>query len=147
MPILEIRFQVAGKPVPEGSTRAFPVKGKARAVVVHSNHKELMPWRDRIAYFCREAMLGVEWPKDQAYQIYVEFCFLRPKSHLTKKGNPSSNYRKFHTSRPDLDKLLRAIGDALKGIVFNDDSQVTFWMADKIYDTWEGVKVRIETMR
>ena len=56
----------------------------------------------------------------------MEFRFHRPKS-LSKKV-------KHHTKKPDLDKLQRAIGDALtaSGLI-TDDSCIVEWRARKVY--------------
>lgn len=56
---------------------------------------------------------------------------------------PTSSIRKYqmgwlmHTKKPDVDKLMRALLDALTGIVWKDDSQVCFSMVNKVY-AWNG---------
>lgn len=69
-------------------------------------------------------------------ELHVTFYFPRPKSHyrtgrlagVLKDAAPD-----FHTAKPDADKLLRAIGDALTGLVCRDDSQFATVRADKLY--------------
>jgi len=46
----------------------------------------------------------------------VEFRFRRPRTLPRRRTLP--------TTRPDLDKLGRAVKDAMKGIVYADDGQV-----------------------
>jgi Holliday junction resolvase RusA-like endonuclease len=68
-------------------------------------------------------------------KLAVTFSFPRPKSHYRSDGvtlKPSAPYYK--TSAPDLDKLQRAIGDALTGTVFRDDALVAVWEVRKVYD-------------
>jgi Holliday junction resolvase RusA-like endonuclease len=36
-------------------------------------------------------------------------------------------------SRPDLDKLIRAVGDALTGVLWTDDAQIVTWSTGKGY--------------
>ena len=56
---------------------------------------------------------------------------------------PVSQVRKFqwgwlpHIKRPDFDKLTRALCDPLKGIVWEDDSQVCFSTVNKVY-AWDN---------
>ncbi len=38
-----------------------------------------------------------------------------------------------HTKKPDLDKLARALKDALKGVLYHDDAQVVVLLARKVY--------------
>ena len=59
----------------------------------------------------------VRFEKPQAIGVECRFYFQRPKS--TKKSIMDK------VTKPDIDKLARAILDALTGIVFEDDSQVT----------------------
>lgn len=67
---------------------------------------------------------------------------------------PKSSIRKWqfgwwpHTKKPDIDKLLRALLDAMTGIVWADDSQVAFVVVNKVY-AWNdrpGVHVVIDFM-
>ena len=72
-------------------------------------------------------------------QIHCDFYFARPKS-LNK-----SILQK--TTRPDVDKLIRAVLDALTGIVYADDSQVTAVSAAKLFDPKPRVEIRIQSVR
>ena len=58
-------------------------------------------------------------------RVHVSFYLPKPKS-APKRTIP-------HVKKPDIDKLMRAILDALKGVVWTDDSQVTSISATKDY--------------
>mgnify|MGYP000482845664 FL=1 len=63
-------------------------------------------------------------------------------------ARPKTNKRLYPTTKPDLDKLTRAIGDCLtKAMIIQDDSYVIEWNARKSYaDTMPtGVLLTIET--
>lgn len=64
----------------------------------------------------------------------------RPKDHFSTAGVIKQWAPRFPTKKPDLDKTLRAIKDALTGIVYVDDSQVVVVTIAKewrnIEDTW-----------
>lgn len=122
-----IRFKVYGVPVPQGSMRAFNVNGRARISQGGSaeSRRKLGDWRQAIGEEARRAL-----PEDATLlegPVYVTVSFLLPK--------PKSAPKKLRhcTKKPDLDKLLRALLDALSGVIFTDDSQVVSLTAAKSY--------------
>jgi len=48
--------------------------------------------------------------------LWLDFRLVRPRTLVKRRTR--------HTTRPDLDKLERAVKDAMKGIVYVDDGQV-----------------------
>ena len=116
-----IRFFVPGTPVPQGSMRHV---GHGR--VVHSNAAALLPWRDSVRAAAAAAMGGRElWIGPVS--MLLRFEFPRPKSHLGTGRNAGAlraGAPWFHMQTPDIDKLQRAVLDALTGVVWRDDSQV-----------------------
>ena len=71
--------------------------------------------------------------------ISLTFNILRPKSVSSKK-------RPEVTVKPDLDKLTRAVIDAMTGIMYDDDCQVIHILAKKQYvdfEKLEGVYIEI----
>jgi crossover junction endodeoxyribonuclease RusA len=109
----EIRFTVPGKPAPQGSKRHV---GNGRMV---ESSKDVGPWRERVAYFGRQAMYQTGFDPLSKCPLEVElfFVMVRPTS-APKRTTPPA------IKRPDIDKLSRAVLDALTFIVFDDDSQV-----------------------
>ena len=73
---------------------------------------------------------------DGALELRVVFVFRRPAGHFGTGRNagklkPSSPL--YVRTRPDVDKLVRAIADAMTGIVYRDDSQLVAVKAEKHY--------------
>lgn len=102
----DVTFEVPGIPAPQGSKKGFVV-GK-RAVLVDANKDVLKPWRAEIA---KASDLGVMF--EGAVSVSATFYLPRPKS--VKRLLP--------TAPPDLDKLMRALGDGMKdGGLLRDDS-------------------------
>ncbi len=127
-PVESISFLVLGEPTPEGSTRAYYIKSLDRTVTTHQNKKGLQAWRNRIATEAQHALEGREWTCDcaSAYEVGVEFVLSRPPS--------VPEHKRIHpTVKPDIDKLVRAINDALTGILFVDDCQVIAMTMSKEY--------------
>lgn len=107
-----VGFIVLGVPVPQGSMKGYVRGGHA---VLTSDNAKLRPWRDSVAWAAKEAMEGFTIFAGPV-NVHVEFYLPRPKSAPRKVTLPAK--------KPDLDKLLRAILDAMTHIVFADDSQV-----------------------
>lgn len=96
--------------------------GREVPIIVANNAKALAKWRETVGW----AAKGVNIALAQHLQpIGIECIFRRPRS--------SSNRGTYPVMPPDLDKLLRAIGDALKGIAYHDDAQVVDWHGSKEY--------------
>lgn len=110
---------VPGKPEPQGSAKAYRVGN--RAVVTHDNER-VMPWRAVVAAHLHSPG-GILHPTGP---VGVEITFVMPR----RKAEPKRD-KPAHTRRPDIDKLLRAILDAMTGVVYADDSQVTHVSATK----------------
>ena len=71
--------------------------------------------------------------KEDAYQIDVLFYFKKAKSNQTR----------YHTQKPDLDNLYKAITDAMNGIFFIDDAQIQCANMEKAWTTGED-RIRIK---
>ena len=76
----------------------------------------------------------------------MEFCFPRPKGHSGKRGLKPSAPTK-HTQKPDIDKCVRVVLDALTSVAYADDAQVVQVHARKGWatDAGPGVRVRVLT--
>lgn len=136
-----VAIWVPGNPATQGSTRAFVVGGRAR--VVHDNSKT-RPWRNVIAGEVRRALDG-RYALTGPVLMTAEFIIPRPPSHWRKDGTPRKGAREF--PRLDVDKLGRALLDALTGVAYQDDSQVTQLMVTKAYQdvkaTAAGVQLHV----
>lgn len=111
-----LRFTVYGVAQPQGSARGFVPKGWKRAVITSDNPQN-KGWRQLVAEGASRALAEqgaglIETP----VCLRVAFYLPRPKS-LPKRVAA-------HVKRPDLDKLLRSVGDALTRVVWVDDAQL-----------------------
>ena len=125
-PAPRVRFIVAGLPVPQGSLRPVPGRGRlaGRTMLVPDNEAELHRWRRHVAQSC--SMVYSRPATSTAWSVRLVFTLPRPLS-------VSSRRRPLPTVRPDLDKLVRAVLDALTGVLFADDAQVVALIATKAY--------------
>lgn len=129
-----ITFFVRGKPEPQGSTKGFNRGGK---VIITTTNKNLHQWRDLVAAVAQQ--YAPAQLIDGPIRLGVTFWMPRPKT--TKRIYP--------TVAPDLDKLIRAIGDALTNVIWVDDSRVVEVRAAKRYASESlppGIRVEVEEM-
>lgn len=67
-------------------------------------------------------------------RIRVTFLFARPQSHYRTNGQLKPSAPRHCTARiGDLDKLVRALCDALQGLCYLDDSQIIEINAQRRY--------------
>jgi crossover junction endodeoxyribonuclease RusA len=124
----ELTIWIPGTPAPQGSLKAVRRGSHARLV---SDNKRTMPWRETIRTVLRASGHGHELLDCPVY-VSLAFYFERLKSHYGKRGlSPSAPFAP--TTKPDLDKLVRAVGDALTGVVLWDDSRIVDVRARKHY--------------
>jgi Holliday junction resolvase RusA-like endonuclease len=120
-----IAFTVFGTPIPQGSTRAFVPKGWKRPVITHANAKT-KPWRQAIVDATQNVMAGRLPVEEAPVELAVTFFLPRPKSAPKRFTEPAR--------KPDTDKLLRAVMDALTAAgVWRDDAQVVLVVTRKAF--------------
>ena len=119
---MNINFYVHGQPVSQGSMRALP-RDDDSPLVLHDSSRALKAWREAIGWKAKEAMAGHKPVADEPVALSLMFFLERPPT--VKRKQP-------HV-KPDLDKLARAVLDALEGIVYAQDSQVVLLRASKAY--------------
>jgi crossover junction endodeoxyribonuclease RusA len=130
-----IAFTVHGTPAPQGSKRAFKHKTTGNIVVIADNHKPLTKWRNAVQAAAMEHG-GTITPGAPA-AIALDFYLARPKAHYGTGRNaevikPTAPL--VPASKPDLDKLIRAVLDALTAAgTYTDDSKITAIFATKFY--------------
>jgi Holliday junction resolvase RusA-like endonuclease len=122
-----LEFVVAGIPAPQGSKRAFVRGGRVSLV---ESCARVKPYRALVSLAASQAR--TEAPTQQPVGIAIAFVFVRPKSHYTSKGELRAGAPSF-PGKPDVDKLCRAVLDALTGILYHDDAQVVSLSATKRY--------------
>lgn len=125
-------FTVYGHPATKGSTVSF--LGSEGRIITKADCKTLAAWSQAVAWAARaERVRLVEKP--QAVALTLAFTFTKPKSVTDREA---------HIVKPDLDKLIRAILDALTGVAYTDDAQVVSIIASKCYGAETMTAIRVE---
>ena len=131
--MFELTIDVSGDPASQGSHSVI----NGRIVQVNSTkHKR---WRNAVVFAALD-LIDEDWvPIDEPVELSVIFYLPRPKSAT----------REFPSVMPDLDKLIRAVGDSLTtaGII-SDDSRIITIHAQKLYADARGVGavIRVNTL-
>lgn len=128
-----ISFSVPGIPAPAGSTRAIPFRRRdgRLGVSVMPASTRLRDWQATVRIAARQAA-GDQRLLTGPLRVGLLFTLPRPKSHYGKRGlRPAAP--PYPAGHPDLDKLTRAVLDALTGVIFGDDAQVVSLAAEKVY--------------
>jgi Holliday junction resolvase RusA-like endonuclease len=129
----EVSFSITGDPASQGSHAI--INGR----IVQVNSKKHKAWRTAIVNEVI-ATLPPGWePIDGPCELVV--MFLMPKPASVKRSAPSV--------APDLDKLVRSVGDALAiAGVYTDDSRITRISARKLYaqGVEPGATITVKTL-
>tara|TARA_R100000664_G_C2731839_1_gene122182 strand:- start:572 stop:997 length:426 start_codon:yes stop_codon:yes gene_type:complete len=121
-----ISWTSTGIPAPQGSKRHV-----GRGIMIEAN-KALPAWREQVVYDVINAAGGHVFT--EGVSINLAFQFPRLKAHFNSKGLLKPKAPTFKTTKPDIDKLCRAILDAITiAGAIRDDSQCYALVAIKTY--------------
>lgn len=129
-----LAFRVDGVPIPQGSKTV--ARGGGKAWLRDANGVKLAPWRRRVADAAAEAA-----SVGQSFDcpVWLVAVFYLPAPKRPRWWVPAV--------KPDLDKLMRALGDGIvDGGLIRDDSRITVLALMKRYATETnppGVRVLI----
>lgn len=126
---------VAGVPAPQGSKRPLGRQGGFGKHIMIESSKKVAPWREdvRQAFLDHHPIDETErtamWSGIHGAPVIVKIVFVLPRTKAMR-DRPSADFPM--VQKPDLDKLGRAVLDALKSAgVYADDSQVVTLLSHK----------------
>jgi Holliday junction resolvase RusA-like endonuclease len=130
--MFDLTLEVFGEPASQGSHSVI----NGRIVQVNSpKHKR---WRNAVAFAAMD-LVGPDWELlDEPIKLAVIFYLSRPKTAT----------RELPAVMPDLDKLIRSVGDSLTGTIIRDDSRIVIIQAQKIYadERGSGALIRVSSV-
>lgn len=126
---------IIGNPIAQGRPKFF----RRGSFVGVYDPKESKSWKENIKL---QAMMQGAKKLDGGISMDMIFHMPMPKS--LKKKILKSNLA--HTKKPDLDNLVKAVKDALKGICYADDSQIAHLNVRKIYSLSPRVDISYGSM-
>lgn len=134
----EFSFFASGIPCPQGSKNAYARMksggdGKMTPVAVMVEQSKGLPvWRSAVkAQALKNKPPG--WNMAGLFFVTAIYYFPRPGIHHKSNGDVKVTAPTVKITKPDRDKLDRAIGDALTGAAYEDDASCGIGFSMKIY--------------
>lgn len=141
---MTLAFTVYGAALPKGNHTALLLKGMKHPIITESN-RNVKGWQQLVAAEASHALNRIPAAERRLLEFGVRltlaFYLPRPKKHA-KRGVFVP-----HTNKPDLDRLMRAVLDALTQVLYHDDKQVTEAIVGKYFadvDDAPHVNIRVE---
>ena len=131
----KIVITIEGKPLAKSRPRIFSRGGRSFAYDKQADQMKLM----------REIIRGqfqsplVKGP----LSMQLTFYFQVPKSFPKKKFHAAIQKELHHTTKPDLDNLIKMYSDLCNSLVYNDDRQIVELIASKCYSLTEYTVIEI----
>lgn len=130
-----LEFEIRTKPVPQARPRFYVKQKGARQIVGAYDPKKCKTFKEVVAWEAKIKAMETGLRNPVTAPIALSLVF-----QMGKNGK-----EKFHTKRPDVDNLSKAVKDALTGIIYKDDSQI---VEAHLYKTYGDhcIKVKIEAL-
>lgn len=128
---LVLEMFIPGRAAPQGSKRHV-----GGGILVESS-KAVGPWRTLVSWHVAQTFTDA--PLDGPLAVEIDFVMPRPVATPKRRTPPA-------IKKPDVDKLARAVLDALTRIVWRDDSQIVDMHVTKRLaelDEQPGARIRI----
>lgn len=126
-----------------------PPRGKARPRVTvrgghaHAYTPETTADYEWLVRHCYKAQTPEGTPLQGAVRVEIEAVFAIPQSARRADRAAMLAGEKLPIKKPDADNIIKIILDALNGLAWADDAQVTHVTCRKRYGDKPGVRVRV----
>lgn len=128
-----ISFTIPGDPVTQGSVAPGQRKN-GRLYTRHDNRAPLLQWRKTARYYMIQARRSATTKRfRKGCPVAVRALFV-----CHEPAKPTNEY-----PAKDLDKFQRALGDAIAGVLIDDDSQIVRWEVQKVYGSNPRTEVTV----
>lgn len=138
---MKVKFEVLGTPIAKGRPRFARQGNYVRSYTPEKtiNYETLV--RTSFQQQVGDMVIG----DDKGIKVTIDALFPIPKSTSKKKTKMMLDGLILHTKKPDADNIAKSICDALNGVAFPDDNQITLLGVRKRYSDTPKVIVEIET--
>lgn len=125
--MINIVYPVKPKPAPRPRVTRFGTY----------NNKDYTDWKSGLKLL---AKTKIKRPIETPIFLKIYFFYEIPKNWTkVKKENA-----KWHTSKPDIDNLVKSVMDSFNGVIYKDDGQVVKIEAQKKYSVKSYVEIEIK---
>lgn len=139
---MKIDFFIAGIPKAQPRVKAFVRGGHAGVYTPDSAESWKQAVRQQAVANAPESVVA------QPIRVELDFFLPRPKAHYKRDGSLKVDRAIWHTNKPDLDNLIKAVTDAITDTqrIWADDRLIYQISATKSYAlNASGCSVRIDT--
>ena len=128
-----LNVRIYGLPIAQGRPRAFKMPSGQVRMYDPAASKD---WKRTV--LAQVLLAKPESPLDEPLGMKVTFYLPRPKSAPKRVVFP--------TTRPDSSNMLKAIEDALLGVIYRDDALLVDLVVHKRYDASPGARIIVWRM-
>lgn len=132
-----VTFVVPGRPQGKGRPRAALVNGKIRMYTPNNTAQ----YENTIAWCWKSAAKGKKFAAPVRIEIIAYFEV--PKSYPKKRAELCRNNVLRPSCKPDGDNILKAVADALNGLAYDDDKDISDFAVSKRFGYPERLLVRV----
>lgn len=129
-------FEVPGKIVGKGRPRLNSYTGTVYTPTRTKDYETLV-----------EQYFLLKYPRFKPFegrvQVEISANFEIPKSAKKAEKELMLENKINPTKKPDIDNIVKIVLDAMNGIAFKDDTQITKLQVEKAYATSESVSIKI----
>ena len=137
----KLMFEILGSPIGQGRPKFSTINGHAKAYDPEKS-------RNYKAYV---RMLATQAMKENDFEMITGSCAIKiwayfdiPKSKSKKFKEAALEAKERPTKKPDADNIVKAILDALNGLVYKDDSCIVELSCIKYYSDVPRVEVYVD---
>jgi Holliday junction resolvase RusA-like endonuclease len=135
--LTNVAFVVPGEPQGKGRPRVGRIAGQARMFTP----PKTVAYEGLIAAQAYQAMRG-DPPLTGPVLLELELVHVMPASWSKKKRVAIS----VPQCKPDVDNVIKAVGDGGNGVLWMDDKQIAMVSARRVWGDRPEVRVRVATM-
>jgi len=138
-----MKFEVIGIPV---------AKGRPRVSKFGTFTPQKTVYYENLVSYTFTQKYPLFKPYESELKMKITAVFEVPKSWSKKKQREALPITEDilsamgKTTKPDLDNIVKSITDALNGLAYKDDAQITSLLAHKVYGEQAKVVIEIEEM-
>ncbi len=138
---MSVHFSIPGAPTAKGRAKVTTIGGHARMYTP----TRTLNYESKVALFAAQAMKGLDL-FDGPLTLGLVLTMAIPSSWSIKKRELALSGGIIPTVKPDCSNVLKAVEDAMNGIVYFDDKQIADLRVSKRYGEIPSVLVTVEAL-
>lgn len=140
----ELRIFIPGEPCAQGRPRFSTAGGFVRAYDPSKSRN----YKAYVKAICAEEAKKQGWLFNTDLPLKVEIIagLSIPSSKSQKWKQAAIDGKEKPTKKPDVDNIAKNVTDALSGVIYKDDKQITSLVVGKIYSKRPGVALVIKAL-